>query len=414
MQWEKAIIEKEGKVKLPDNWISLHYFEGLNVLFRFENILRMFVYVVLKNALLEKWDVASIEIDKGKQESIKSIAKKRMTQAEEFGHLGYRVTCPIMYLTIGDLNKFIISDSYWKNFKKYFRFKKEDVNRRLSEISHVRNALAHFRPIKETDIEDIKRNADQILIDIEKNVEQLLKLGNSVPTNTEDEWYQRLKKICPENFRFYQSDDAKWVKIIYDYKCPVIEPCEVRGKYVTYRFLNLISPSILEKCKELTRYMTYLSESIKFPKIDKKLKPHVEKNIRLVFAREILDRHYEQIGTEIGSLLSKIAREREVLELNRGEEGTLVKIVEVSAIAEDDKMKSFNIEYKKLFCITSENSLPEFWGNDWDYRSKNFATDTAQYPWMPVKISAFIDIPQPPDPIPAEKYYFRSDDNQDF
>ncbi len=49
MKWEDAEKNKDGSVKLPDNWLFLHYYEALTVLFRIENSLRTFVYVVLKD-----------------------------------------------------------------------------------------------------------------------------------------------------------------------------------------------------------------------------------------------------------------------------------------------------------------------------------------------------------------------------
>ena len=48
MNWEDAEKNKDGSVKLPYNWLLLHYYQALTVLFRIENSLRMFVYVVFE------------------------------------------------------------------------------------------------------------------------------------------------------------------------------------------------------------------------------------------------------------------------------------------------------------------------------------------------------------------------------
>jgi hypothetical protein len=47
MDWHQAKQVNEA-VQIPDRWLHLHYYEALNILFRFENALRVFVYVILK------------------------------------------------------------------------------------------------------------------------------------------------------------------------------------------------------------------------------------------------------------------------------------------------------------------------------------------------------------------------------
>lgn len=43
MKWEDAEKNKDHSVKIPDNWLFLHYYEALTVLFRIEHSLRTFV-----------------------------------------------------------------------------------------------------------------------------------------------------------------------------------------------------------------------------------------------------------------------------------------------------------------------------------------------------------------------------------
>ena len=55
MQWQSANKKDDGTLIIPRRWLHLHYYEALNILFRMENSLRVFVYVILKNSLLEEW-----------------------------------------------------------------------------------------------------------------------------------------------------------------------------------------------------------------------------------------------------------------------------------------------------------------------------------------------------------------------
>ena len=83
----------------------------MNILFRLENALRVFVYVVLKTEFGGKWADITIGSDDG-DNTIAAIAKKRRSQAGTFGYLGYPVSSPLLYLNTGELTRIITSDSY--------------------------------------------------------------------------------------------------------------------------------------------------------------------------------------------------------------------------------------------------------------------------------------------------------------
>ena len=55
MDWKDARNIKNNEYSLPGNWLKIEYFEVINILFRFENSLRTFVYIVLNNEFKEKW-----------------------------------------------------------------------------------------------------------------------------------------------------------------------------------------------------------------------------------------------------------------------------------------------------------------------------------------------------------------------
>jgi len=63
MEWQKPEQIEGGGVKIPDNWLYLHYYEALSSLFRIENALRVFVFLVLKTEIGHTWrdlEIASV------------------------------------------------------------------------------------------------------------------------------------------------------------------------------------------------------------------------------------------------------------------------------------------------------------------------------------------------------------------
>jgi hypothetical protein len=142
MDWQSATTKDDGTVSIPSRWLHLHYYEALNILFRMENALRVFVYIVLKNRFKNKWAETALQVSDEEQSTIAVAAAKRMAQAKGFGYLGYEITSPLMYLNSGELSRLVTSDSYWEIFKPFFRGKREIIKNKLDEIGTVRNALA--------------------------------------------------------------------------------------------------------------------------------------------------------------------------------------------------------------------------------------------------------------------------------
>ncbi len=185
MDWRTAEILEGGAVKIPDRWLHLHYYEALNILFRTENALRVFVYIVLKVNLFDRWSDVEIQTSDTQKSTIGAIASQRIAQAQGYGYLGYHISSPLMHLNSGELTRLITSDTYWEHFKPYFKGKKDLIRIKLDEINIVRNALAHFRPIRSEDIELIKQNARHALLGVEDCLSQALTSGTVVPTNTQ-------------------------------------------------------------------------------------------------------------------------------------------------------------------------------------------------------------------------------------
>ena len=120
MDWKQGEKVGNDAVKIPGRWLSLHYYEALNLLFRIENALRVFLYIVLKNQYKDKWAEIQISSEDENEGTISSIAKRRIGQSQTFGYLGHPIACPIMHLTSGEMIRLIISDAYWKYIQRIF------------------------------------------------------------------------------------------------------------------------------------------------------------------------------------------------------------------------------------------------------------------------------------------------------
>jgi hypothetical protein len=119
MNFRDAVYTAEGTLQVPPTWLYPHYYDAITTLFRMENTLRVFAYIVLKNECSGKWSDLSITSDDSQEGTISSIAKRRQAQAGTFGYLCFPISCPMMHLTSGELVRLMTSDAQWKFFKQY-------------------------------------------------------------------------------------------------------------------------------------------------------------------------------------------------------------------------------------------------------------------------------------------------------
>jgi hypothetical protein len=389
MKWESINKKEDNSINLPDSWLFTHYFEALNTLFRIENSLRVFLFAVLKTTFEEKWLNINVTSDDDKEATISKIAKQRMAQAKTFGYLGYKIPCPLMYMTSGELIRIITSDSYWKYFNIYFLGSKEIIKTKLEEIGSVRNALAHFRPIKQDDVELIKQNARHVLSNIETCLVDMMSCANTVPTNTPDDWYKELRALGTDHcmLSFNQSNDEKWIMITFLYNCPVVYGRESPSLRI-YRVLSIKTSSILQLFPILQGSLVFLVEEQIEPFMKENV-PQYGKEFKMLFSRELLNRKYKEVKKEIENLLFKISEEINLLEDDNLAKGELVYGIKTWAqwkkhANEDTGWWSFN--YENLRCEVREDDPPEYWGTI-HYIGKDYVTSTEDYPWMPVSIS---------------------------
>lgn len=78
MDWQSIGSKQSTSYQIPDRWLKIHYYEAFNILFRIENALRLFVYIILKTTDLDKWADISITSEDGNETTIAKQAKKRM------------------------------------------------------------------------------------------------------------------------------------------------------------------------------------------------------------------------------------------------------------------------------------------------------------------------------------------------
>jgi len=392
MEWEQA-SKKDDAIVIPDGWIHIHYYEALNTLFRIENSLRIFVYIVLKNRFFDKWCDINIMSDDVEQATIKTIAKKRKGQAQDYGYLGYNVNCPVMYLTSGELIRIITDDNYWKYFKSYFPASKQIIKHKLDEIGVIRNSLAHFRPLKPEDVEVIKNNAQHALSQVDHFLQQLGSCFNIVPTNTQDNWYLSLSPLSNElcDLALTQCEDEVWVNLTFKYHAksiysPKISP---QRKSYGYLLLNPITPSILEYYGNITKYATCLTETSADALGYKPEKPSFSKSFSIFFNRDVIKEYYPDIKNDIELLLSTMKEETDLILSDNLARGKLVSVARVSATLRQGKEGNqyWHVDTDATLCPDTKGSFPEYWGDTWLFSS--MLTSTYKYPWMPIEVSKF-------------------------
>ena len=405
MWWKTAARGKDNMTSIPKSWIGIHYYEALNTLFRIENSLRVFVYVILKNKKFDKWTEISVTSDDTEPSTIKAIANRRVHQAQDFGYLGYVINCPLMYLTSGELIRLITDDNNWLYFNEYFHAKKDIIKSKLDEISVIRNSLAHFRPMKPEDVGTINQNANHTLTGVEDCLYQLGQCYNVVPTNTTEKWYKALSTIGNElcSLRLEQCNDEQWVTLQITYKSKTLSTNKYSDTYYNHTILNIISPSILTKYKNLARYVTFLREGATSSANYSPENVNFIKEISLLFSRNVLNENYESIKKDIEDLLNTITEETDLIQNDHLARGELISAINVTATfqtsQQDPNIKWWSTNTNAALNPLTNETPPEYWGNIWLFNS--MVTSIHTYPWMPVWVSEIdFTLPVPPPPIP--------------
>jgi len=389
MRWQDPVYLEGDAVKMPTNWLFLHYYEVLSVLFRIENSLRIFVYVVLKDKKKSGWPDISIKTEDGGQTTVSAVAKRRLVQDKAFGYLGYSVSSPLMHLTSGELIRIILEDAYWPMFSSYFPASKEIVRTKLEEIGNVRNALAHFRPVKPDDVQVVKQNANQVLSGVEKVLANIVDCPDTVPTNTKEDWYNDLKVLSGPyvQLEYSQSVDERWVRVGIRYSCPLASAPYRTGTYRSYRILSLNTPRILHASSQILEHVIFAYELVPYVTTPSEGDPQFSKTVRFLFSRETMREAYGEFKPELEEMLRKITTETDLIKEDNLARGEFVQSVLVSSSrpAED---KGWYIDTAGLHSGIREDDPPEYWVGV-PFFGNHFVSDTESFPWTPVTIARF-------------------------
>jgi hypothetical protein len=387
MEWKSAEGRAEGAVKIPERWLHLYYYEALTILFRFENALRLFVYVVLKKNLGKDWDLTSV----GDGITIRTETRKRIAQTREHGYLGYDVSSPMLFLNSGELTQIICSDAYWKHFAPFFRAPKAIVLSKLQEIGTVRNSLAHFRPLKQDDIDLIKQNSRHLLMEVEACLVQLTSIANIVPSNSQMTWYREIKPIGNEQFStaLFASPDQSWVRLQLEYKLPVLQKTVYSEQYIQYSVGNFRTSQLLILHPALREACILLSESPMYGRVSKDFMPEAAKQVSLVFAQEALVSNIGSVAAAIKGVALTVQSETELLTQDNLARGELVEPRSISATLKDghSNQKYWSLNVDSLNTSPQEIECVEYWGQRWNYPI-DFISSVHHYPWMPSSVSA--------------------------
>lgn len=389
MDWERA-SKIEGGVDIPESWVRLPYYEAFNLLFRIENALRVFVYIVLKSELNEEWQNAQLD-QSDETGTISSVARKRSSQAQAFGYLGYTIANPLMHLNGGELSRLIASDTYWRHFKPHFRGSREIIRNKLDEVGSIRNSLAHFRPIREDDVEVIRQNSKHFMLGVEDLLNQVLLQRTVVPTNTEDDWYSNLGTLGTDHcvLKFSQSADERWVRLNLRYCCPVLSKRRLYGERFDYRVLTLQSSAVLEEQPEIARDICYLSEHVGYPQMDDGYVGRFSKTLSFVLNRAVLQARHAELKASFEELLRTITEETQLIEQDNLARGKIVQATSASASPKDEGSfgPDWVFRYRALATPVADGDPPEYWG-DFNFSGwADFVSSTNEYPWMPASVS---------------------------
>lgn len=388
MNWTNAAPGDNGTVRIPDNWLFLHYYEALSILFRIENTLRVFVYVVLKDNHKAQWSRLSISTDDGGQTTIVAAARRRAEQDATFGYLGYAIPSSLMHLTSGELIALVLSDASWPIFSDYFPATKHIVRTKLEEVGNIRNALAHFRPLKVDDVQVVRQNANQVLSRVEETLNKLFNFGMVVPTNTPDPWYTELNALSGPNINvsFQQSDDDRWVFLNLTYNCPHLTEPTVYPNARFYRVLTVLTPPMLNAAPALRDNAIFASEFVPYAAPTEDTSPDFSKTIHFYFSRDSITAAYSQIKPELETLLRKITEETRLIHADNLARGEFVRTASVS-VNRSDQAARWRVTTQSLHSPSSTTDPAEYWAGKPLFFGDHFLTNTESFPWMPVTIS---------------------------
>ncbi len=390
MEWKPTIRNDHGLLKVPKRWLHIHYYEALNILFRFENSLRVFVYAILKNEYSSKWGDCNFSMPGGETAAIKSLAARRINQADNFGYLGFDIKALLMHLTSGELVELITSDAYWPKFKGHFKGNKDIIKNKLLEIGTIRNSLAHFRPMRPEDIEVVKQNSRHTLLGVEECLTNLFSQSLRVPTNTIEPWYQLISTLGTKQITTtpYYSANEEWVNIKLTFKTPILGKSKYSESFFSFRLIKINPPAILLNHATLKDHVTYVSESVSYPTLDDNYDVDIGKDLNFVFRKDAFIAHADLLAKEFSNVLLKVTEECDLLLQDNLARGSLVEPASAMSwwrVETEGQQGQWNHGYQQLSRPYQSSDPDEYWGQH--PSTSDVVAGCPRYPWMPSDIS---------------------------
>lgn len=332
------------------------------------------------------WAGAAISTDDSQQTTIQNVGKRRLAQANQFGYLGFVSPSPLLYLSMGELVQLMFSDAYWRHFSPYFPGKKEVMKVKLDEIIAIRNSFAHFRPLREDDVEVVRQNAKHALMGVEAYLSALTRCNDVVPTNSQASWYRSLKSLGGEFTALHltQSANEDWIELRLTFKAPV-HGHFLAADWLDCKVVRLDSPGVLKFSEALRANVIYLTEQLVRSVRDERFS--CQKHLMFVFKRSVLEAAEEEIVTAVRDVILKIEEEVELLSQDNLARGQLLSMINVVGFTtkEKDELRWRFLD-DGLWSRPGEQGPVEYWG-DLGWLGSDFITKRDRYPWMQSAVS---------------------------
>jgi len=393
MKWDtpRRIVSKEhqgkepwvdlGAIVPPDTWLPMHYIEAYNILFRIENALRVFVYLVLKIHFAEEWHKVSVVGDGQEKDSISSRTKRLVAQNEKYAYLGHERACHLLLLSLGELVEIMTADTCWRFFARFFHSNRQATLVKFYEIIMIRNALAHFRAINEGDLVTLRKNSEHLLSPVADFLNGTINIVEPVPRCDATTWLKDLQElkspVCVTSWR--QSPGADWSAFVIEWTFPVVgSPNEAWDH--GYSVIRLDTPTVLREAPLLRALVSFSYESFDWPlEFDAEKMPVFKKEAFFVFHREVLQQNASDVQGGLKTVLDAVTEDTNLLATAPESTARMVRIAHITS-----KPKGANGgEHQGLCCDQLDPSLAEYWGVFVPLPGiSEFITDTYRFPWF--------------------------------
>jgi len=385
--------------------LPLQYYEALNLLFRVENTLRIFVFAVLKASIGEGY--GNLQVG---DSTLAGTAKNRRKQEATHGYMSSPAgPNPLMYLTFAELQRLILSKSGWPHLRKYFPMSQNVLEQHLDAIGVIRNALAHFRPIDGDRIDSVRLRVAEMLPHVESCVLGLLTFTEEVPHTLSEEWFLELaavqgRYVAIEVRRSGERAATDFVACVLRYRGRVL----ARHAAGEYSVSMLITPAVLGRFDRLKAAVVcgYDEIDVDACSVDDE-ECVLEKCAVLVLSLRALRENLGGVTADLARLVCEIDEDSE---LGPGDHARLVRALRVKVrkteiqtmswdrnelthepVGPPRPLWSWDLTGASMTDAIEESSPVEYWTNswkgEWGMVAGNFISHTWRFPWIPADVS---------------------------